>query len=238
MLKEELQTNIELITAVNFTGKDPSYVENLKALGIADRDSFSYKFKPVFLKRTKEQLTTGKVIKDVPLQPGLIIPLMVVAAIIYFTAVLFWSNDISARQRQMKQEEDALVIPEFFKNLNWQERDGALKKKVEANNALKSVARILKKSFPFLETIPAVLPEGLWLESFSLGGESGKYKGTIAGYVFLGDGDKERLAINDFISNLKSRKEIKSIFSDISLGASQKTESNGFNVTSFSMTLE
>jgi hypothetical protein len=230
-LKEEISTEIELITPSELIA-GLSHIETIKALSVANRDGYSYKFKPIFLK-TEEHIEEGVIPKGVHLNLtllGLVIGIGIVVSI--FSSV-YLGNKLAIEKIRLKKEEEKLVIPPSLKSLSWGRIEEIIIGKERKVRELRKIQKSFKKIAVFLEKIPSLRPKGLWLESLSLNLKDNKYEGELKGYVFLADGYKEREGINELILDLRREESIKEIFSDIELSSSQRVDMKGFEVTSF-----
>jgi len=94
-------------------------------------------------------------------------------------------------------------------------RDKNLKKKL-AN--LDSLIKDQLYATYFLDIMPRVLPEGVWLTKFvSTRKEDGRPEVILEGEAYLGDSDKEFEAVSTLLSNLKANKFFNSNFKEITI---------------------
>lgn len=241
LLKEELGKDMEMVTPMDLMNTEGLHVENLKAYGTASRDAISYKFKPVFLKRTKDQLEKGGFARKVPWRFGLISLVGGLCALFCATAFLFFNNKIATQQERINKESNELAFPDLINGLSVDEQAIILDTKSAETKILKNAPKVPEKMiYPFLVKLSktTILPNGIWFDNFSFSSEPGKYKGNIIGYAFVGDSNKERVAINQFINNLKNNEDVKKVFSSVQMSTSQRLNIDGFDVTSFTITLE
>jgi hypothetical protein len=87
-------------------------------------------------------------------------------------------------------------------------------------------------------SIEGMLPRRLWLSGLEIYGEKGRYSGNLKGYIFRDNDYEERLGVDEFISNLRKDKAVRSIFNKIELESSDRKEVEGFKVTHFSIILK
>lgn len=234
MLKEDLQTEVEMLYPINFINVGASFVENLKALGVSSLDTSPYKFKPV-LRKIEEQGAGVEVLQEVPLKPGLIAFVAILGILISAVTFYMKAQQLNAIKTEIQQKESELVLPSGQTWEKIQTDIFNLNKKV---TTLKdAIPESKKELYPFLEKLSSFLPRGVWLEALDIDNKSEQCKGVIRGNIFLGDAYKEREAIDDFIFNLKKDPFIKEIFSSIVLGASQRVKEGEFEVTSFTVLL-
>jgi len=70
----------------------------------------------------------------------------------------------------------------------------------------------------FLDIIPRILPEGVWLTKFnSTHEEDGRYEVILEGESYLGDSDKEFEAVSTFLGNLKANQFFADNFKEITI---------------------
>ena len=90
---------------------------------------------------------------------------------------------------------------------------------------------------PFLDNLPQLLPEGLWLEKITIESRQGNYGCKINGAVFLDSEYREREATDDFLANLLKDEAVVEIFPKISLTVFERREKEEFQYASFTIEL-
>jgi hypothetical protein len=90
---------------------------------------------------------------------------------------------------------------------------------------------------PFLNTIPQVLPEGVWLESFNLSQSKGApMELVLNGGVYFKDGDQEFESVNIFLTRLKKDPVFSGHFQEIAIDFIDHKTVQGRNTTVFQIT--
>lgn len=112
--------------------------------------------------------------------------------------------------------------------------DGELRRKLSKFDQL--VRKQLYLTSPF-NVIPEVIPEGIWLTSFSYSNriETNKPEAILNGTTYLMNREKEIQLINEFVSKLKSNIEFAEYFKEISIGSIQQGQFEKVAVTNFSI---
>jgi hypothetical protein len=238
-LKEEITTPLELFTPLEITDQKIPTLESLKAFGTLSREVYPYKFKPVLMK-TEEQIE-GKeiVVEEEKLNLGMLGALIGGGLILSILLSIYLGNKVMIKKMEIKREKESIIIPSSLRNISWRKVEGMINERRKRIVELKKVKNSFKKISPFLEELPYLLSDGLWLDSLKLTyKEGGRYEIELSGNVFLGDSYKERLSIDDFISNLRKNEKIKDIFLRIELVSSEKKKIKNFEVTSFIIKLK
>jgi len=239
-LKEGLQIEVEPVSSYDLVNRKNAQVENAKALGVAGREHLPYKFKP-YLRKTEERLAP---LKGPRSNVALRIKTLSLLTGIGLTVTIFLSlilgNEIVDKISALKRREERLIMPAALGMLSWPERAEKLRVEEEKFNAIKKVVTTFPHFSPLFERIATedILPRRLWLSGLNIAGQKGKFKAVITGYIFRNDDYKERLGVDEFISNLKNDKAIKSIFSRVELQFSERERIESFEVTHFSIILE
>ncbi|UCD15116.1 MAG: hypothetical protein JSV34_05200 [Candidatus Omnitrophota bacterium] len=232
-LKGDLQIETENVPLKTFIRRENAEIEHLKALGVAERDNYPLSFAP-YLLTTQEQLA-GKGEKIAPLRIGLISFLGILGVLMSVFLSSFMENRLSA-ERELVKKESKLVLPEGI--ASWLKIEQEIASKSKRVSSLKNLAAPLNKISPFLEKLPYFLPQGLWLEGLELAPYRDKYRVILRGNIFLSDAYQERLEIDKFISDLKNKEEIKSLFSNIEMTSSERRRAREFMITFFAIKLE
>jgi len=85
-----------------------------------------------------------------------------------------------------------------------------------------------------LETIPKVLPRGVWLDSFVFNQTAeNKPELILNGKVYLADSDREFQSVNDFLANLKNDPIFSKYFNEISLSSIDRKVDQDKNLVVF-----
>ncbi|MDD5584005.1 MAG: hypothetical protein PHV55_02995 [Candidatus Omnitrophica bacterium] len=235
--KEELQTNADVIAPSEITDKSGSEVEIAKAMGVAGIDYYPYRFKPVLTK--KEEISERpEAPKVTPLNIGLLLLLIGVGLLAAFIFAAFTGSNISTEKALLDREEAAIPIPPELKDLPWETIGTMVSDKEAKIVLLKQIESSRRNTQPVLERFSVLLPEGFWLENLEVNNEAKTYSVTLRGYGFLSDANKESLALDELIGNLKKDPAIKSVFTNIDLLSSERKDIRKFTVTSFSVKME
>ncbi len=86
-----------------------------------------------------------------------------------------------------------------------------------------------------LQIIPNLLPEGVWLTSFSFTNEENKVAVSLEGNAYLNDGEKEFEAVNVFVAALRANAAFSKYFKDINVTSIVREEMDEVPVTKFSI---
>lgn len=239
-LKEGLQVEIETVSSYDLTNRDNARVENVKALGVAGLENSPYKFQP-YLRKTKERaLPSERPLVSVDLKARSLSLLIGIglAGTIFLSLIL--GNEVTEKKLILKKKEESVVVPAALGALTWQERAAMLQEEEEKINSLKELLSSFVRFSSFFEKMATegILPRRLWLTDLDIAGHQGEYRGVLTGYIFRNDDYAERLGVDEFISNLRKGKTVRSIFSKVNLESSSRDEVEGFEVTRFSITLE
>lgn len=107
------------------------------------------------------------------------------------------------------------------------------KNKFDALNDL--VAKQLFATYP-LNSIPNILPDGMWLSRFDLvKSDDGRLELTLEGVVYLDDPNREITEVNKFLSNLKDDPALSPYFTDIKLSSVDRKQVDKVMVTNFTI---
>ncbi|MFH1900926.1 MAG: hypothetical protein ABIK26_01595 [Candidatus Omnitrophota bacterium] len=236
LLKEELQTEVELITASFLSGKENSTVESIKALGAAGINYYPYKFKPI-LRTTEIQMEEAK---KFPLHTKKLNFLLGLGLLAFISCFAFTMNKLFIEESVVKEADNALVAPASLEGLSREEIKNAIgKKEAEFNHLSESVVS-LKKISPLLEKFASLLPQGAWFDRLDLSYDLKRNKcgSILRGCVFLDDEYGEKVEINKFVSSLKGNELMATYFLNIKLTHIAEVKIKGFRVTSFVVDLE
>jgi len=101
---------------------------------------------------------------------------------------------------------------------------------------IKVITEILSKKMFItskLDTLPRVIPEGLWLNDFNFRNDGVNSILTMSGSCYMADNDKERKTINKFFNDLKDNPNFKSDFKEINILSLDQGLWDKFTVTTF-----
>ena len=250
-LKSELEIEVEGISPQDFIPEGTTYVENIKALGIAGRDYYPYRFKPV-LKETKEAVEEEEipVAAEVPLNLGLLGIFVGIGLLAVVGLYMFNENTRSSKINEIKRIEKGIKIPRELAKLSWDKRKKAYEEKKSKLELLSKAEKSSGDIAEFLDTLSdtAVLPKGLWLDSLRMNYETkrsgrgkkaeGQYRASVKGFIFRDNSFKEREGIDEFISNLKTQGAVNALFKNIRVISTDRKEVEGLELTSFTINLE
>jgi hypothetical protein len=246
-LKEELQTDVEMVTPYDLTGTANSTVESIKALGVVAAEQYPYKFKPTLKKIEKPQEYAegeGEVAaaaagtEAVPLNTGLLGILAGIGLIITLGLATYMGYEISTKRYELKIERDNLFLPSALTGITTKEIEDLLKNKQSEVENLKNIIPSFKGISAFLEKMPSLLPAGMWLDSLDLTKSGNNYTVTLRGNIYLGDNYQERTQVYNFVSSLGKDEATLKVFSNVKLVSIDRGDSRGFAVTVFSIKLE
>lgn len=108
--------------------------------------------------------------------------------------------------------------------------DTKYKQKLDALNNL------VKKQFyvvGLLDTIPRIIPEGMWLTNLNFRKEENKVDFTLQGDAYLANSDKELELINKFLVNLKGNPNFAKYFKEISIISVEQRKTQEMQMTAF-----
>ena len=239
-LKEGLQVDIEAVSSYDLTNRNNAQVENVKAVGVVGLGRSSYKFKPYLRKTEERSLPSERPLTTVSLRIGLLSSLIVMGLVGTIFLSLISENELTEKKFDLKNKEESITIPAALSALSWQERAMTVNKESEKIRSLKTLLASFSRFSSFFEKIATeeILPRRLWLIGLDINRYQGGYRGVLNGYIFSGNDYEERLGVDEFISNLRKDKIVRSTFSKIDLDSSSRYEVDGFEVTSFSVILE
>jgi Tfp pilus assembly protein PilN len=103
---------------------------------------------------------------------------------------------------------------------------------------IKTVTDILSKRVFItkqLDSIPRVIPEGLWLNSLDFSKSEAGIVLNIKGSCYLADNDKERKAVNKFLNDLKAEPKFSGIFKEIKILTFGQEQSEKITLTNFAI---
>ncbi len=228
-LSKSLQKEVEMVSLEPFAQNLPSFVENLKALGVTERETSSYKFKPVLLsskEHASKEYAEEELVEAAPFNIRLLVSLTATGIIISILASMLTTGRYGALSSKLKKEEAQMAQVEEM-----------IQKKSTALKALKEAVVVPRNVSLFLEQMGFMVPEGVWLDKLEVALQDVRYRSRLTGYSYLGDSDKERLSLDEFIANLRKDKAVGSLFSDVRLIAARRTRIKGFEVTAFTLEL-
>lgn len=106
----------------------------------------------------------------------------------------------------------------------------------EHKGEIKVISEILSKRMFVtrqLDTLPRVIPEGLWLNDFNFRKDGRGLILTINGSCYMADNDKERKVINKFFNDLKENPNFNRDFKEINILSLDQGRWNNVTVTTF-----
>jgi type IV pilus assembly protein PilM len=108
----------------------------------------------------------------------------------------------------------------------------------EYKNTLTDMYKLVKQRMYLtaqLQVIPALVPDGVWLTDFAFSNQNNKRQLNFTGMAYLGEGDKEFIAVNKMITDLKSNKVFSEYFSEISVTSLNRNSFGKGEATSFAV---
>ena len=240
LLKEGLQVEIVTIPSSDLVAGDNVRIENVKALGVLGVSHSSYKFKPKLRKNQEHVPSSKKPLKNVALNGGLLGMLVGIGLIISVFLSFMLRGEILEKKNVLKKKEENVFVPAALTNLSWPEMVEIVNLEEKKSNSLKRVLTSFIRLSSFFKELAAqeMIPHGLWIGGLNIYQKKDRYIVALPGYIFRNDDYEEGLGVDEFISNLKKSKVVKSIFSRVELDFSSKEKVRGFEVTHFSITLK
>jgi type IV pilus assembly protein PilM len=109
--------------------------------------------------------------------------------------------------------------------------DSKYKSKLDAlDNLIKKQLYVTE----LLDTIPGIIPKGVWLTKFSFNREGeARIDLSLEGAVYLGNSDKEFGAVNQFLSSLKGAANFIKYFREINIVSMDRRQLDKVTVTNF-----
>ncbi|MCF7886874.1 MAG: pilus assembly protein PilM [Candidatus Omnitrophica bacterium] len=240
LLKETLSLDVKKVVPYELTSRQEASTENLKALGCASRDDYSYKFNPVLKEFEETKKAEVFFSSRIDWRWGLIGSVVAGAAIACFLVSLIFNSALSLAEAEFKKKEKPLNLPEQLQQVGWQNIKIATDKKFNKIKELKELKEKSVKLSGFLSLFidKGVIPDRMWLDSIDASkGQEKKYSVEIKGYIYRDDDYQERLAINDFVSNLKAEKSVSSLFNIVEITSTDREKIRDFIVTKFVVNL-
>ncbi|MFO8052373.1 MAG: pilus assembly protein PilM [Candidatus Omnitrophota bacterium] len=266
LLKETLSLDVKKVVPYELTSRQEASTENIKALGCASRNDYSYRFSPVLKEFEETKKAEASFSGGVDWRWGLIGSVVALAVIACFLVSLFFSNALSLAEDEVKGKEENLNLPEQLQqgektsnlpdqsqlggkpsNLSgqlqqegWQNIKIAADKKLNKIKQLKQLKgkKIKLSNFLGLFVDKGVMPDKMWLDSINISkGQEEKYRVEIRGYIYRADDYQERLAVNDFVSNLRTEESVNSLFNIVEATSTDREKIRDFTVTKFVVNL-
>ncbi|MCM8773793.1 MAG: PilN domain-containing protein [Candidatus Omnitrophica bacterium] len=235
---KDMEMEILLFTPLDIVNRDDINVSHLKAYGVALSGKLPYNFNPK-LKEIKPQPTSfPKTTFDLSSLNFKLIGIISVLGILFcFGLNAFLGNLLFNKEVDLKRKEESLQLPEFIKNSSLEEINSFYQEKERKLLSLKNRFAQIVRISPFLQRLPSILTEGLWLDTIDFKLLEGKANLSISGYVFLINPAKEKMSFDKFVSNLRGSEEFKKIFSQIELKSTERIDMRGRNVLRFLINL-
>ncbi|MCF7872616.1 MAG: pilus assembly protein PilM [Candidatus Omnitrophica bacterium] len=240
LLKKALLLDVRKVVPYELTSRQEASTENLKALGCASRNDYPYKFSPVLKEFEETKKAEASFSGGVDWRWGLIGSVAAVAVIACFLISLFFNNILSLAEDELKKKEKTLNLPEQLQQLGWQNIKIATDKKL---NKIKQLKQLKEKSiklsnFLSLFVDKGVIPDKMWLDLINVSRRlEEKYSVEIRGYIYRADDYQERLAVNDFVSNLRAEESVNSLFNIVEATSTDREKIRDFTVTKFVVNL-
>ncbi|MCM8823143.1 MAG: hypothetical protein NC822_00505 [Candidatus Omnitrophica bacterium] len=235
---QDVGVEILLFTPLDIVNRDDINVSHLKAYGVALFGKLPYNFNPKFKEIKAEPTFSQKTTVDLSsLNFKLIGIILVLGIILCFGLNVFLGNLLFDKEVNLKKKEESLQLPEFIKNSSLDEINSFYQEKERRLFNLKNRFTKIVRISPFLEILPSILTDGLWLDTIDFKLVEGKANLSISGYVFLINPAKEKMSFDKFVSNLRESQDFKKIFSHIELKSTERVEMKGRNVLRFLINL-
>jgi len=235
-LRDNLSVEVHELILSDIAKNAESSIENIKALGAVNVEYNPKKFK-IVLKNTEKRL--GGQIQIPPLKIGVLSLLAGVGLLAVIFQYVFLGNKIAIEEFQFrKQQRETVLLSKKTEGMPLKSIEAAIKDKMGEIASLNEIVSSRRSLSILLKKLPHMFTQGMWLNHLEINRRGGKYGCTLSGYVFLGDGYKERLSIDDFVNRLKEDKLLKKLFSKIEMVSSKKKLVKGFKTTNFALNME
>lgn len=106
------------------------------------------------------------------------------------------------------------------------------------NDKIKHINNFLQREIyvtELLDTLPRILPDGMWLENLTFNKLAGGEVVILEGMAYLADNTKELEAVNNFVFTLKTNSVLRKYFKDVVLTSADTREFKGKTMTRFAI---
>lgn len=235
-LEEEIRIPLEVLEYKDLLGKDMKLnISELKALSLGLR---SLEPRAISINLYKPNVLIERPIEAVPLKISLrrtalkvIIRPLIYVFLIIFIIFFLGERRISPLKRQLAEKEKEIsllkISPPFDTLSDLQNIRRSYQGKLRSLD--REIERLKLKTMPFLDSISKIIPQGLWLEEFSLTETALRLRGLC----YLGDEKKESDAVYKFLSSLKETDVFTQRFKEIKVISLTQEERERFSLTNF-----
>jgi len=237
-IKKEIDVDSLLVTTEDILNIKEANVGHLKAYAVATSFFLPARFKPTFYGEQKlsvEKIVTTELLAFNYVLLGAVI-LIGILGCFFFYALL--DNNLSVKRYRIRKEVKKIVLPPRVKDKSIEEIKRYIKGKKSQMENLRNIFGKVKEITPFLDIMPDIIPQGLWLEDFSLRKDKGRLSLSITGYVFLASKEEETKSLDNFIYSLRNNETIKSYFSQLEIISIKRKKVEGYDSLSFSVKLK
>lgn len=230
--EENLGTRVEFLAPKDFTVKDKRLsMGELKAfsLGLPSLDKKINLYKPTALIEKPIEVIPQKIIlRAVFLR--LIISLLIIGSLIVFLLFSGWQKSLPLKKELSERENriSSLKISSFYNTLS-DLQNIYIKYQKKLENLNEETEKLKSKLTPLLNSLPQIIPEGVWLEEISLTKEGLILKGLC----YYGDKEKESDVIYKFLSSLRENNIFTQKFKEIDLISMGRREKRNLTLTDF-----
>ncbi|MCF7869680.1 MAG: pilus assembly protein PilM [Candidatus Omnitrophica bacterium] len=239
-LKETLSLDAKKVTPYELTSRQEASIENIKALGCGSRNDYSYKFSPVLKEFEETKKAEASFSGGGDWHWRLIGSAAAIAVIVCFLVSLFFNNALSLVEDEFTKKGKNLNLPEQLQQVGWENIKIATDEKLNKITQLKQLKEKSIKLFNFLSLLVdgGVIPDKMWLSLINISKkQKEKYSVEIIGYAYRADDYQERLAVNDFVSNLRANESVNSLFNIVEATSADRETIREFTVTKFVVNL-
>ena len=234
-LKENFGIPVEVLVSKELTGKDRKLsIGELKAfsLGLRSLDAKTIPinlYKPEALIEKPAEVIPQKIILRTVVRKA-VVGLLIILSFMGFLSLWGRQKSLPLERELLEREEliSSLKIAVAYNTLfDLQNIHRDYQKKLENFN--EEIARLRVKVTPLFDSIPRIIPEGIWLEDMSLTQEGLR----LNGLCYLGDRKEESDAIYRFLSSLRENDAFTQRFKEIRLVSMGREEKGRFTITNF-----
>ena len=158
-----------------------------------------------------------------------------IAAIGIIATFMFTASQIAPLRQEIDEvRRNRITVAGIDGNAPYSELEVTYSKYSERINSLEDVLRQQIYLTEELNTIPTLLPKGVWLTEATFQQSSMTVEFVLKGQAYLDDRDTEFETINNLTANLKNNPVFSKTFSDITMSI-DRSRSGDYEVTSFTI---
>lgn len=235
----------QFIDAVKYIGKSlPFSLSFIKGYGSSLYKTVKTEFK-IDLLAARDKIKIKPLSKETPdikvavssLTAGLKVDFRAVIASLLICGLVFVFGSFRKTPVRIELEElmsQRPVIKDVNPSLSYEELSAF---NTEYKNKINKLSKVIKDQVyltDLLNTLPVIMPKGLWLEglSFALKGDN-KGELILEGRAYLGNSEEEFALVNSFVATLRKNANFNKYFKDINVMSLRTQEEGKVIVTSF-----